>query len=232
MRRQRPSYLPAQSGHGPWLGAGSRFDSDVKLVADWFSHVLLGRHEFSWAVMPHAGSFLESDVPIAAFIYNSPLHGQLGFYVVSSLISLMISSVRTVPGNHAGHVVPPLPFWFEGTPNIFLETIKRGEDDFKPNTSSTTVILRMYEAFGGHGSIKLHLGKHVPVKSAYVTNILEDTKGELGLMSTTGSHSTLKLEFRSFEVKTVKLVLETKSDISAISPKTWALFYINRVWRG
>ncbi|KAG2052533.1 glycoside hydrolase family 38 protein [Suillus hirtellus] len=161
-----------------------------------------GRHEFSWAVMPHAGSFLESDVPIAAFIYNSPLH------------------VRTVPGNHAGHVVPPLPFSFEGTPNIFLETIKRGEDDFKPNTSGTTVILRMYEAFGGHGSIKLHLGKHVPVKSAYVTNILEDTKGELGLMSTTGSHSTLKLEFRSFEVKTVKLVLETKSDISAISPKT------------
>jgi alpha-mannosidase len=58
----------------------------------------------------------------------------------------------------------------------------------------------------------------VPVKRAYVTNILEDTKGELGLVSTTGQHSTLKLEFRSFEVKTVKLELETESDILDISP--------------
>ncbi|KAG2744228.1 glycoside hydrolase family 38 protein, partial [Suillus brevipes Sb2] len=160
-------------------------------------------HEFSWAVMPHVGSFLESDVPMAALIYNSPLH------------------VRTVPGQNASHIVPPLPFWLEGAPNIFLETIKRGEDDFEPNASCTTVILRMYEAFGGHGSVKLHVGEHVPVKRAYVTNILEDTKGELGLVSTTGAHSTLKLEFRGFEVKTVKLVLETEesnSDISDISP--------------
>lgn len=159
-----------------------------------------GNHEFSWAVMPHVGSFLESDVPMAAFIYNSPLH------------------VRTVPGHNAGYIAPSLPFWLEGAPNIFLETIKRGEDDFEPNASGTTVILRMYEAFGGHGSVKLNVGKHVPVKRAYLTNILEDTKGELGLVSTTGVHSTLMLEFRSFEVKTVKLVLETKK--SDISPTT------------
>jgi alpha-mannosidase len=168
--------------------------------------------------MPHVGSFLESDVPMAAFIYNSPLHGQLSYSDVSALISLMISPVRTVPGQHASHVVPSLPFWLEGAPNIILETIKRGEDDFEPNASSTTVILRLYEAFGGHGSVKLHVGKQVPVKRAYVTNILEDTKGELGLVSTTGQHSTLKLEFRSFEVKTVKLELETESDILDISP--------------
>lgn len=171
--------------------------------------------------MPHVGSFLESDVPMAAFIYNSPLHGQLGFPDVSAPIGLIISLVRTVPGQNASPIVPPLPFWLEGAPNIFLETIKRGEDDFEPNASGTTVILRMYEAFGGHGSVKLHVGEHVPVKRAYVTNILEDTKGELGLVSTTGAHSTLKLKFRGFEVKTVKLVLETEesdSDISDISP--------------
>ncbi|KAG1744557.1 glycoside hydrolase family 38 protein [Suillus paluster] len=144
-----------------------------------------GRHEFSWAVMPHIGSFLESDVPMAAFIYNSPLHGQDNPLICA--------------------------------PNIFLETIKRGEDDFEPKASSTTVILRMYEAFGGHGSVKLHVGQHVPVKRAYVTNILEDTKGELGLMCTANG-STIKLEFRGFEVKTVKLVLETKkSDIPNIA---------------
>ena len=34
----------------------------------------IGKHEFSWAVMPHVGSFLESDVPTAAYLFNSPLH--------------------------------------------------------------------------------------------------------------------------------------------------------------
>ncbi|KAJ8597085.1 glycoside hydrolase family 38 protein [Rhizopogon salebrosus TDB-379] len=159
-----------------------------------------GKHEFSWAVMPHVGSFLESDVPNAGFIYNSPLH------------------VRTVPGQSESFLTPSLPFWLEGTPNVFLETVKRGEDDFEPKASGTTVILRMYESFGGHGSVKLHLGRHFPVKRAYITNILEDTKGELGLVRTADGSSTLKLEFRGFEVKTVKLVLGSKS--SDIAPTT------------
>lgn len=33
-----------------------------------------GLHEFSWAVLPHAGHFLQSDVPQAAYLFNSPLH--------------------------------------------------------------------------------------------------------------------------------------------------------------
>ena len=36
-----------------------------------------GLHDFSWAVLPHVGHFLESDVPIAAYLYNSPLHRTL-----------------------------------------------------------------------------------------------------------------------------------------------------------
>lgn len=33
-----------------------------------------GMHEFSWAVLPHVGHFLQSDVPQAAYLFNSPLH--------------------------------------------------------------------------------------------------------------------------------------------------------------
>jgi alpha-mannosidase len=126
--------------------------------------------------------------------------------------------VRTVPGQSESFLTPSLPFWLEGAPNVFLETVKRGEDDFEPKASGTTVILRMYESFGGHGSVKLHLGRHLPVKRAYITNILEDTKGELGLVRTADGSSTLKLEFRGFEVKTVKLVLGSKT--SDIAPTT------------
>jgi alpha-mannosidase len=34
-----------------------------------------GEHQFSWAVLPHEGHFLESDVPMAAYLFNSPLRG-------------------------------------------------------------------------------------------------------------------------------------------------------------
>jgi alpha-mannosidase len=34
-----------------------------------------GEHKFSWAVLPHQGHFLESDVPMAGYLFNSPLHG-------------------------------------------------------------------------------------------------------------------------------------------------------------
>ena len=39
-----------------------------------------GHHKFSWAVMPHEDHFLQSDVPMAAYLYNSPLRRDLSFF--------------------------------------------------------------------------------------------------------------------------------------------------------
>jgi alpha-mannosidase len=44
------------------------------LLAQLTLTACLGEHTFSWAVMPHLGSFHESDVPIAGHLFNSPLH--------------------------------------------------------------------------------------------------------------------------------------------------------------
>ena len=52
-----------------------------------------GKHEFAWAVMPHAGSFLESDVPTAAILFNSPLHGMFIFSSDMSPGTLLIMSL-------------------------------------------------------------------------------------------------------------------------------------------
>ena len=41
------------------------------------------------------------------------------------------------------------PFSVSGAHNVFLETIKRGEDDDFKNGTNTTIVLRLYEAFGG-----------------------------------------------------------------------------------
>ena len=111
------------------------------------------------------------------------------------------------------------PFVVEGARNVFLETIKRGEyDSFKEvvnlgddKSGTTSLILRLYEAYGGHAQVRLLVSRHLPVLEAFTTNLLEDEDEELYVLrssdSSDGSSSALSLSFRGFEVKTVKLVL-------------------------
>jgi len=160
-----------------------------------------GKHEFSWAVLPHRGHFLQSHVPIAAYLFNSPLH------------------VRCVPkGGAVVATVPDPPFLlFAREPSVVLETLKRGDLDADGKDGPRTIVLRLYEAFGGHASVGLliSVGK---VVAAYETNLLEDdaglealalerTGGEGGGQQLSGETVSIRLEFRGFEVKTIKLVL-------------------------
>jgi alpha-mannosidase len=161
-----------------------------------------GKHYFSWAVMPHEGHFLESDVPIAGYLYNSPLRLRC---IPSGCIDTL-SSLKP-------------PFFVEGTRNVFLETIKRGEYDtfdrpanFEDKNFTSTIILRLYEAFGGHAQVKLVVSPHLPVVKAFTTNLLEDEDEELYILRDPDgnvSRCELSFSFRGFEVKTVKLVLGT-----------------------
>ncbi|KAI1787087.1 glycoside hydrolase family 38 protein [Ganoderma leucocontextum] len=155
-----------------------------------------GKHEFAWAVMPHQGSFLESDVPIAAILFNSPLH------------------VRLLEDTKEAPLLKTKPaFLIDGTPNVFLETVKRGLDDDFDKHESPTVVLRLYEAFGGHGAVKLKLADHLSVVKVLVTNLLEDELEELNVYEAEDNASIVKLNFHGFEVKTVKLVLGPKSAV-------------------
>ena len=110
------------------------------------------------------------------------------------------------------------PFVIEGARNVFLETVKRGEDDsfdskdrdWTSDSTTFTIILRLYEAFGGHARAQLRVSEHIPVSKAYVTNLLEDEGDELKLKHADASGKgevALTLDFHGFEVKTVKLVV-------------------------
>ncbi|THH05654.1 hypothetical protein EW145_g4638 [Phellinidium pouzarii] len=164
-----------------------------------------GKHEFSWAVLPHIGHFLQSDVPHAAYLFNSPLH------------------LRFVPDATAAASV--------SSPS------KRGDDDvFASSVAKSkklqTIVVRVYEAFGGHARAVLRVAGALGVASAYATNLLEDelselrveravrvrelSSGEIGDSDAKSDVSTadaddddleITLDFRGFEVKTVKLVL-------------------------
>jgi alpha-mannosidase len=130
--------------------------------------------------------------------------------------------VRVLP-NGGDSVIAPLlesPFTLSGARNVILETVKRGEDDdFKLESGSTSVVLRLYEAFGGHGQVQLNISKHLPIAKAFATNFLEDEEQELTISRTPNGNTcdedhaaaccSLSLSFRGFEVKTIKLVIGT-----------------------
>lgn len=105
------------------------------------------------------------------------------------------------------------PFKIIGAPNVIGETVKRGDDDtFSSSESSKnpkSIVLRVYEAFGGHANATLRISGAFGVTKAYTTNLLEETLDELNIFRARDDDEDIevKLDFRGFEVKTVKLVL-------------------------
>lgn len=95
-------------------------------------------------------------------------------------------------------------------------------DQSEPDMS---VILRLYEVFGGHAKTRLRIAGHFAayVSAVYETNMLEEEEKELKILRAgdegfvasgaggggeDGSIVLLDLNFRGFEVKTVKLVIQ------------------------
>lgn len=113
-----------------------------------------------------------------------------------------------------------MPFSIEGTANVKLHTVKRGEDDV--DGKAKTAVLRLYEHWGGHGEVKLstYVNKKVErtgadqypsrglkVRSASIVNVLEDEMEPLEISKLADGDANVDLRFNPFEIKTVKLVL-------------------------
>lgn len=142
----------------------------------------------------------------------------LGFRLIWSF------SVRYLPGDQdavAASFTNQPTFGIHHAPNIFLETIKRGEyDDLEASESdsesTTTVVARLYEAFGGHAQATVVIGGQFSgrVIKAATTNLLEEEDEEVQIMDGSadgfGASSVVKLDFRGFEVKTLKVTLKGK----------------------
>ena len=125
-----------------------------------------------------------------------------------------ITTVRCHPdGRAVSAVVAHAPFVLFGRDHsVVLETIKRG--DLDASNGPRTIVLRLYEAYGGHACVCLQI--NVPgVTAAYATNLLEDDAGAEALVfeQTTGEwgeepgKQVVRLAFRGFEAKTIKFVL-------------------------
>jgi alpha-mannosidase len=91
------------------------------------------------------GALVETAVVRAAYNFNTPLRvGHVASTTTANSVKEIMNCIQ-----------------FSGSPNVILETIKRGEDDDDVTSSpikkrdSRNVILRIYEAYGGKGTAKI-----------------------------------------------------------------------------
>ncbi|KAG8964143.1 Glycoside hydrolase, 38 vacuolar alpha mannosidase [Tulasnella sp. 408] len=156
-----------------------------------------GEHQFSWAILPHKGHFFESDVAKAAYAFNSPI------------------PIRHTSSNNADSLLHTPPFVVEGAPSVILDTVKRGDDDdFSSSSADKTIVLRLYEALGGHSRPKIKIANYIKVSKALITNLLEEEIEEVKVMGPESADggSCICLSLRGFQVVTVKLFLENTAD--------------------
>jgi alpha-mannosidase len=78
--------------------------------------------------------------------------------------------------------------------NIIIETVKPAED------GSKDLILRLYES--KRTATRCEVTISLPLSKVYQTNMLEDTERELDVQN-----QCISLNFRAFEIKTIRLVL-------------------------
>ncbi|XP_068847464.1 alpha-mannosidase 2C1 isoform X4 [Capricornis sumatraensis] len=138
----------------------------------------MGRHEFTYALMPHKGSFQDAGVIPAAYSLNFPL------------------LALPAPGP------APAAAWSAfsvSSPAVVLETVKQAET----SPQGRTLLLRLYEAHGSHSDCWLHTS--LPVQEAVLCDLLErrDPAGPLLLQD-----NRLKLAFTPFQVQSLLLVLQ------------------------
>ncbi|MCG2785201.1 MAG: alpha-mannosidase [Anaerolineae bacterium] len=129
-----------------------------------------GRHQFRFALCPHAGNPQSAGITEAACCFNVPL----------------------LTAKSGGQDIQQA-FFSLNQPAVLLDTIKKAED-------SEALILRLYEARGTRG--KLRLTSPLPVQSAALVNLLEDEISHLDWQD-----GGVELSFKPFEIISMRLTL-------------------------
>ena len=127
-----------------------------------------GTHSFTYSILPYPGSLLSAGVVQEAERLNVPL---------------LLRSTNRPESSKA---------WFEtDQPAVIIDTVKRAED-------SDAVILRLYEAYGTRGRVRLT--SSLPFTSAALCSGLEDEQEALAW-----SDRGVELAYRPFQLMTLKL---------------------------
>ena len=76
----------------------------------------------------------------------------------------------------------------------------------------------------------MKVASHTPIRKAFVNNLLEDNDGDkLNIMradDSGGEDTSLRLDFKGFEVKMVKLVVATERVVYLRRKSTFQLYFV------
>jgi len=131
----------------------------------------MGRHQFRYALWPHAGDFRTGGVIPAARAFNVPL----------------LLQPTAAPAAERS-------FFSVNSPAVVIDTVKQAED-------SRAMIVRLYEAHGARGRVRLTSA--LPVRKATRCNSLEEEEAPL-----TWRNGGVTFAFRPFQIVTLKLALD------------------------
>jgi alpha-mannosidase len=132
----------------------------------------LGRHEFTYSLLPHAGDWRNGTVR-AGFELNVPL-----------------TSLST--DSHSGALGREHSFFGVDNANVIIDTIKQAED-------GDDLIVRVYEAHGSRGPAKLSFDR--AIASAAECNLLEEGDSEADFSGSEIRFTIKPFEVRTFKVR-------------------------------
>ncbi len=140
-----------------------------------------GVHKFTYSIMPFSGPFVRSRVTEEAYECN---------------VDVTVSGEKPAKKPDNDETVESVSFFRLEGGHTVLETCKPAMNEKK------SVVLRIYEAKGSAGVTVLTLPDNV--KRGFICNMLEEKQQELEIRD-----GKLRLQFHSFEIKTI--LLETES---------------------
>jgi len=133
-----------------------------------------GRHEFTYSLLPHTGTWRESDVIHEAYDLNDPLIAQLS------------------PARPQGNL-PSTYSWADvGSDHVVLETVKKAEDE-------NAWIVRLYEC-KQYRSNAVVIGFGQPIRNAVECNLLEEDETPVAYQGNQLTFAVKPFEIKTFKI--------------------------------
>ncbi len=133
----------------------------------------IGRHEFAYAILPHAGDFRSAGVVREAYGFNAPMAAFIG-------------------SRHDGPLPAQGRLFSVDAPNVVIEAVKKAEDGGE-------LIVRLYEAHNARTKATLRLPR--PAEKVWECNLLEDNESEAPFDGRLVSFEIKPFEIKTFKVR-------------------------------
>lgn len=141
-----------------------------------------GRHEFTYSLYPHKGDYIEGRVVRAGYELNVPLQ------VLPADASYMAEESESLVSVEAD--------------NVIIESVKKCEE-------SGDLILRLYECYGRGVRAKINLA--FKPEDIQLVDLMEKETSQAGLEKDMEMGNSCTLEFKPFEINTLKISLGSKA---------------------